>query len=840
MKKTLLAFAALMVLAVLFVGARTMIMKLEMKDGTVRYINTEALDEFNFIQLDEIPESQSSRYLTETKWKNAYCYHSGFFSGRTLNTTLEYTYVPNEPDGYTYTLKNWAEGCKPIQLFEKDEVLTVPCQSTGYIDDTYGEIWVADRETYATEVLGAPYTGFDFPKYITDRYDDPIGLDLPVVYYAPAYGDGKTFAQESNEEIYDPDFLRVYYNIEALRTDSVSQPYIEITFEKAVDLPTKICASYGYVEVDDLNAFYETENSNQLINDLSHSTWERCYAKDYDLVIELTDSASYTLKIPFSGQGYAAVYASVFDLGDEPEYDTNPNHLVGGLQLLEARIPEPKKEVYSGTYKFNIFYGSNNYAYLTRVSPIDASKDVNYELYIPEANMKLPVRVPDMEARTNDGYIPVEVDSTYINYTSSSYGRVFAADYKWYCLNYLPTVREGFDPIAVGAQNIPPSVMEPGTCALRLNLIYFVPEYGTGTSAYGYDYEYFIPDHTFTTLEESFGAEFQETDEANKGIINIHRYSSECGIAAYKVAVTSGNIGEIATAIMYNPGDYPTYRCTGDFTEVTVDYEYDKNQYAVVLAYNNEGKYLGATALSFIVRKPVDMSDYDYLGNALLYDGWCVPAFTIDGRIAQAIDFPWEVEIYRSKTDPCEYLLDQPWADGPMASLNSTPELAKKAQIEIRIEGENVLIMPQSTGFSRPAFGGTLTIANPEGYYMTMEPEKSLSQIVEDMEPNMRSSFDGEIITIQLPVYGVPEAGIACERIYNPVQAAYIVMPDSPGYVARKAAAKAAKAALEATSGSDVRIDAVKIAEKTDPVLSKLHKIAHEKIQLTNNGADKK
>lgn len=214
-------FLTLLSLAALMVCAKTIIMKVEMKDGNVRYIDTEAVDEFSFLLLDEIPETPDDGYVTETVESNACWYHRSLFTNIDRGVTVTDRYVANNPVEHTFKISGWGNGCAPITIMGVQEgydvALEVPCQPTGYNHPEYGAIWIADAANYSADVLGSDMTVVNRSYYNAYSMLQSDMMTLDVVYYAPDYQDGKTFSIAALEYIAAPGYGPVDFNYAFLK-----------------------------------------------------------------------------------------------------------------------------------------------------------------------------------------------------------------------------------------------------------------------------------------------------------------------------------------------------------------------------------------------------------------------------------------------------------------------------------------------------------------------------------------------------------------------------------------------------------------------------------------------
>lgn len=228
-------FLTLLSLAALMVCAKTIIMKVEMKDGNVRYIDTEAVDEFSFLQLEEIPETPDDGYVTETVEGNACWYHRALFTNIDRGVQVTDRYVANNPVEHTFKISGWGNGCAPITIMGVQEgydvALEVPCQPTGYNHPEYGAIWIADAAHYSADVLGSDMTVVNRSYYNAYSMLQSDMMTLDVVYYAPDYQDGKTFSVAALEYIAAPGYGPVDFNYAFLKETDGYVAHINATSE---------------------------------------------------------------------------------------------------------------------------------------------------------------------------------------------------------------------------------------------------------------------------------------------------------------------------------------------------------------------------------------------------------------------------------------------------------------------------------------------------------------------------------------------------------------------------------------------------------------------------------
>lgn len=277
MKKISLAFSAIFLMSVVLVAANSIIMKIEFKNGSVRYIDTESVDDFSIVQLETLPQVPETHEITEEQWRNAYMVRSGFFNDMTANLVLKSTFVPNDPTDYKYELSSKDNSITPIKFTEESSI-TLACQPTGYTDPIYGEIWMAGKATYNSEILGEVNPELSDGEWGIDRQTTNYLLKLDAVCYAPGYGDGKTWCAPTEillvSEYYHPLSVDVDYSY----TDEPHKRVYTASFKGTRNLVKSVRGVYAVVDDSEVNAA-----SLELIDKFA--------AKDFDFSFDLSEGS---------------------------------------------------------------------------------------------------------------------------------------------------------------------------------------------------------------------------------------------------------------------------------------------------------------------------------------------------------------------------------------------------------------------------------------------------------------------------------------------------------------------------------------------------------------------
>lgn len=392
MKKSILV--SLLLFAVLMVCGRSIIMKIEMKDGTVRYLDTEQIDEFNFLVLDSIPVKPVDRYLTENLWTDAIWYHdtTGVFTATDRELRVTDRYVPNEPVDHQFAIYGWGKDCRAVKLYlDNENNLTVPCQRTGYVHPEYGDVWIADRQAYCSdvdstatfEVKPCEWTGVSFK--------------LELVYYTP----GADFAQPATEILNVPGYHLLY--IKPSQPEKVGDEFVwNVTFYDQLGILKQVAVDYA---CNDNNNFYSSDAYRNLYENFETKA-KRLEFKD--------GKAEFTVKS--SRVDYPVVFlAALYDrdgvrLNERP-YESGinmpmglefaPSHqITGGYVSLQ--------NMYSGITFCNLYF----YAADEEAGTLPRLGLTNYEL-----GYTIFFTFPNGFTPDENGRIPVTLAPQSVNYT---------------------------------------------------------------------------------------------------------------------------------------------------------------------------------------------------------------------------------------------------------------------------------------------------------------------------------------------------------------------------------------------------------------------------------------
>ena len=394
MKKSIL-LSVLILIAVVVCG-RSIIMKIEMKDGTNRFLDTEQIDEFNFLVLDEIPEKPVDRYITEDLYTGALWLHDStcVFSGTDRNVLVTDRYIPNDPIEHEYTIYGWGNNCRKIKFYlDEGNNLRVPCQSTGFSHPTYGPIWVADFNHYYSEVNFKPV--HDARKCSFDG----SYFNLYLVYYAPEYNDGTEFAQTATETILSPNAQCM--TLSASLPSKTGDEFVwDITLTDRFGFLRYAMLDYAWITDD----FYSSDKANNFIENFPSNATK----------IEFNNGiAHFTVKSDRL-QSQCLFLAHLYDkdgiMLNENEADLfrYPMELSMGLEFA------PDHEITWGMMTMD-FISADFVAYLSYVAPDEAVGVERHLVLNMEPlrdifpNYKFNIYFPEGITPDENGHIPVSI-----------------------------------------------------------------------------------------------------------------------------------------------------------------------------------------------------------------------------------------------------------------------------------------------------------------------------------------------------------------------------------------------------------------------------------------------
>lgn len=769
-------FLTLLSLVALMVCAKTIIMKVEMKDGNVRYIDTEAVDEFSFLQLDEIPETPDDGYVTETVEGNACWYHRALFTNIDRGVKVTDRYVANNPVEHTFKISGWGDGFNTITVKGVQEgyevALEVPCQPVGYNHPEYGAIWIADAAHYSADVLGSGQQIANRSHYSAYSRLNQATMKLDVVYYAPDYHDGKTFSVAAMEYIAAPGYCYVDFNYAFLREADGYVAHINASAEAGIVDHIEACWKLAEGE----------ENPGEELTAQLNNGGGTVYRLGEDPVALFTvkpDATHYNVVIV-----YRTYDADGKIIGDPASVRTVYKSIdeYSGYESFEA----------SGTY-YSKLYDGQCYAYLYRTLNCDGNK--------VGASYRIDFGAPfDVIAVTDDAYnsdekhhIKVYVPgfSTGLN---ASDGEIWAASLDWYMENvYTGTTQVDYEP----------GYYAPFEGVMRIPMIYYPKDNTTGAN-YGWGYEYFLYNGYDNPFVDALTATAYQVVDNGDGSSEVYVEYSQTRQNAdnIKAIVTNMSVAEAVGYIENNASDIIPISCKGQASGAfAIHTELTGNLNVVAVLFDAEGRTLGC-ASDEVVIKDLKPSEWNYVGKATFEDGWIT--VLNNGSPLVAADHTWQVDLYQSVGDPTLYCLDRPWSsqhDWPYAGANDTRGLAEQSTLKFRIVDGHVIVEPQASGFAN----GTMKfiVANYEGYLAAYNPQASLDDILSYMDENgiQQSVITENTVYIPIPLVDIGRGQFqiwASEpqpvRIYFPAEAAGALA--GPAKTARTAATAASRSAL--------------------------------------------
>lgn len=775
MKKTYIAALCLCMLCAVLVGAKSIIMKIEMKDGTERYIDTESVSAFDFIDIDEVPEAQVSNILTDTLSQSFEWVENGFLN-ITKPVTLIERYIPNDPyqerELIVVSINDSLKNIKIKTQYLSEDIsseVTVPCQPSGITDPELGEIWVADYNTYVTEVLEDVNTAGLFS--LNENYF----LTLNLVYYPVEYKKDSDKAKNAlvylfPQSHYNYIFRNIFNSVEGDAVNGYKiKSYIDIDEPEisSIDVTAQIVSANSEISSPAGNTV--TIQNGSWINNVVECPVDPTLLSG-DMIIQ------YHLDIKYI---------------NGTTYRTNYNFLI-----RKDSLEEDKARFYTS---FLADYQPS--AYYHASSPIQVSCASFLDFDDPSTGLELAIKeyytpayrfsIPDLNDYNPDGTIKAHIHETILNqtedYNDSTY-RIAVMEYN----DFLKRLE--YDPIATE------SFYDPETARFVLHPIFYLDgtkiEIGRGLEVLytGKINDYFLQLGTPEQNENSDKLQIQFSVETGRDISYV------------KVAAIPSDINNPVDEILKIADTLPAIRCHKP-TEVTLDIPEFGAYKLIALAYSYTDRPIAYEESSFTLK---DMSKYTFIGYSGMIDGWLLPGFYFQGNPINPYDYPFGVKTYKYTGNDIQgelYLLEGIYSseDFLLSEYNESP---LTRHVEILIDGNNVCIQPQLCGFSYSGLqgGAEMVIGNAEGMYM-LQDGISLTEAIAKVSSEYRSYYENGCIVVPLPLFGfgVDDFGYNWRNLY-PVE---IHLPDEADATKAKAARVAkpdiTSVAVRATADSAIR-----------------------------------
>lgn len=390
----------------------------------------------------------------------------------------------------------------------------------------------------------------------------------------------------------------------------------------------------------------------------------------------------------------------------------------------------------------------------------------------------LVIEVPDMSAVDANGNVCCHVPLQYVGYTHPSYGRVFVGDIYYYDMYLGASAAEADADFQAN-----PCYYTPEKGLFTLNLAYFVPEYGDGTSWFGQGEEYFqldgFPEYDVTV---DYMGLFTTPAGTHSVIASV---TSSKDVAAVKAILFPGNDSEAAVNAILNGDERAQDVAAGEGVQVLFPVT-EGGQYVIAaVSYNAKGE----ACLSGVTKVDVEIggSSWSEAVACDFIDGWALPAFGNDPN-----NFPTVVNIRTSSKTPGLYQMVNPY--GPTYVAYTLNKDAVDANVSFTVEGTGAAIQPQISGFCRNSdLGGDLTIGNFEGYLIAElgYPDIAAAQAFMATKDFALSTVVDGIVEVPEPLVGAPAVGDGSfGYTWKNVYPSYIGLPGASAAAKHKAHAK--------------------------------------------------
>lgn len=441
----------------------------------------------------------------------------------------------------------------------------------------------------------------------------------------------------------------------------------------------------------------------------------------------------------------------------------------------------------------------------------------------------------------SEGDVTVDVPIQYMGIVNADYGKVYVASYYNFLIAQL-----GYDPDDSRIQQFRyASYYTPETGTFNLYVIYYVPEYGQGTSYFAEGYETCQMDgYPQYGVQVTYDGLFTDRQGNMSAMATIE---TEEDVVSVKTVMVAGDDPEVGlAAIEANEADVQELQATGDALQAKYPVKKGGVYTIVAASVDAKGELKGASYDTFeIALNNGDDANWDDAGMADYIDGFVIPAFKTSSGPLVNTDFQYSVPLQKyAETSELNagdalYRLVKPYGeDFVLVANNAYPA---NRNINFYINGEYFAMMPQESGFGAATWKGELTIGNFEGYfYEEYYDQMTLADLVPLMiksdiiTPQQQSTVEDGIITVATQLIGAPAIGSGeFGYKWNSPQTGYIILPEAAANVRKHTSAKAvAKVSANAT---------VSISKKkaTRSKLQYLHQFNGPKAKVFNKRAMK-
>lgn len=410
-------------------------------------------------------------------------------------------------------------------------------------------------------------------------------------------------------------------------------------------------------------------------------------------------------------------------------------------------------------------------------NPQSPNKDVNFVIGYGQTkdeegwgyNIELNVSCPEWNGDSDVSYVFVKPQFT--GYTHSTYGEVWVADIASYWGDYRQNAAN-YEKTKQGSGYI------PSTGTFKLNLIYFIPNYGTGGSYLGdTGYETFQMDG-FPHYEVNVEYEGFFTTPKNKyeacGRITVGADVAKVG----SLMIPGKADADIEAAISSIEAEDEGVVMSDAAEVISTRYPLTEGgEYTIVaVSFDGEGKAQESNYTTFKIE--LGGSKWKDAGNVTFVDGWASPWYGVDPVMTA------EVPLQQSTENPNVYRLVGPYARAPFQ--------AEALNVEFRLVGGGCILEQQEIGFS-DRNDGAVSIVNIEGYNRANEKlaswdDATLVANIKKQFPTYYTDVTDGVIFVQLPLISwANDPGPYNKK--NPVPA-YIYMPGASKVTLKKNTAK--------------------------------------------------
>lgn len=426
-----------------------------------------------------------------------------------------------------------------------------------------------------------------------------------------------------------------------------------------------------------------------------------------------------------------------------------------------ATRPTPlETEVFGTGIWYLTGFWSGTYSGLELYKTFNPSQpnEITFTIETNPGGLPIEIYCPDY-SNLVDGKTEIYIKPQYTGYDHDTYGPVWVADMYSYWNDYAHDPEEA--QLYKGK-----SYYEPERGLFTFDIVYYVPEYGTGSSWFGEATEYFqLYGYPDLSIEVSYSGTMIKPNNSYAAIAHVVPGED---VAKSKAAMVPGKDADAAVEAVLN--DAAGVQEFNGADEYNVEFVLEEGGvYTIAAVSFDETGEVGETA-SVTFEVIIGANPYEPVGDAIFVDGWILPGFGVD-----VMNYAWNVPLMVSTSNSSVFALDSPWTQ-EMCPLENDNSLAYRVVIDA--SNKNcVLMQPQESGYaSATNFGGMVEISNFEGYVASLYPDMTISEVMAFTMSKGKalSTYEDGIMTFKTALFS--DSGKFGYSWNNP-QTGYVITP---------------------------------------------------------------